>query len=84
MKTEEDTKMATHEKYYMVFVAEGFAFHVEEEDDGKYVVEIALNRRLPPIDEDQTWARVVGRFDDVGQAITAAKREINTISECTE
>lgn len=56
------------------FVHEGFLFTVEEEEDNKFVVDISLNKGLPPAQADS--ARVVGRFNSIGNAITAAKSEI--------
>jgi len=59
------------------FVEEGVIFTVSEEDDGKFVADIRYQEPSRDLDED--WARVVGRFDSMGDAITAAKGEIKKL-----
>jgi len=60
------------------FVEEGVLFVVDKEDDGKFVADIALQKGVPVnLVEPENWARVVGRFDSLGDAITAAKYEIS-------
>ncbi len=64
-----------------VFVEEGVLFTVEQEADGKYVVDIAIgDTRGRTVSDIEDWARVVGRFNSIGEAITAAKYEIDKMS----
>ncbi len=62
------------------FVEEGVIFSVVREDDGKFVADIALNRGIVPVADIEDWARVVGRFDSLGEAITSAKYEIGKLA----
>lgn len=57
------------------FVKDGILFTVSREEDGKFVVDIEFER-----DGEKDWARVVGRFNSEGDAITAAKGEIDALT----
>jgi len=54
------------------FMKGGRLFTVEKEEDGKFVVDIQFFSR----EGEPDWARVVVRFDSLGDAITAAKYEV--------
>ncbi len=59
------------------FVHGGKVFDVLEEDDGKFVVDVVL--RFDHNGGVDDYARVVGRFNSLGDAITAAKGEIEAL-----
>lgn len=59
-----------------MFVHHGMLFCITEEEAGKFVADIALDRTTVQPSEVENWGRVVGMFGSVGDAITAAKNEI--------
>jgi len=63
------------------FVHKGRVFTVEQEDDGKFVADIALSPNVTNLMDVEDWARVVGRFDSTGQAIQSAKNEIESMQK---
>jgi hypothetical protein len=78
-KDQREVKMAEMLKNEQTFVEGGVIFTVGQADDGKFVADIALDRGLIPVTDIESWARVVGRFNSMGDAITAAKHEIEKL-----
>jgi hypothetical protein len=58
------------------FAHEGWVFYVDQEEDGNFVVDLDLDSK----DRGTELARVVGRFNSLDDAITAAKYEIEKMS----